>query len=222
MSDHVAVVHHDLLSKGGGEAVAMTVLEALQEDYELTLVTLVKPDFRELNEFYDTSVDPVPVRIAGRVAPWLHEQFGLTYYVLQNTLLGRYARRHAGEFDLLFSTINELGLESDSVQYVHFPFDWTVSLPNREHVFHPTVEDDSPYERLCTRVAGVDREDVSRTRCSRTRSGPPTSSMTPRGPARTSSTRPSTRAGSTGSPGPSASLDSSRSAASSGRSASPN
>jgi glycosyltransferase involved in cell wall biosynthesis len=158
----VAVVHMDLMAKGGGEAVAMNALEALQAAYDVTLITLTDPDVPALNDFFNTNVDPssLTVRRAGLLAPTLNETFGLKYYVLQNALLGRYARRHADEFDLLVSTINELGLETNSVQYVHFPFDWTVSLSDRDHIFHPTVEDDSPYERLCTRVAGVARTDI--------------------------------------------------------------
>ncbi len=156
----IAVIHMDLMSKGGGEAVCMNVLEALEDDHDVTLLTLTEPDLAELNDYFDTSVESVTVRRAGRLAPTLNERYGLKYYVLQNALLGRYARKHADEFDLLVSTINELGLESDSVQYIHFPFDWTVSLDNREHIFHPTVEEDSLYERLATRVAGVDRDDI--------------------------------------------------------------
>ncbi|RDI71082.1 glycosyltransferase family 1 protein [Halopelagius longus] len=161
-SPSVAVVHMDLMSKGGGEAVAMNALEALQAAYDVTLITLTDPDIPALNDFFNTSVDAeaLTVRRAGVLAPTIHETFGLKYYVLQNALLGRYARRHADEFDLLVSTINELGLETDSVQYVHFPFDWTVSCADRDHIFHPTVEDDSWYERLCTRVAGVSRRDI--------------------------------------------------------------
>lgn len=160
MDRDVAVVHHDLMSKGGGEAVAMTVLEALQDEYDLALITLKAPDFDELNRYYETEVEPMPVRIAGTVAPWLHDQFGIKYYILQNALLGRYARRHADEFDLLFSTINELGLDVDSMQYIHFPFDWTVQLPNRDDIFHPTVQEDGIYEWLCTHIAGVDGADI--------------------------------------------------------------
>ncbi len=156
----IAVVHMDLMSKGGGEAVAMNVLEALEDDHDVTLLTLTDPDIDELNDYFNTDVTDVTIRRAGHLAPKLHETYGLKYYILQNALLGRYARNHADQFDLLVSTINELGLESDSVQYIHFPFDWTVSLDNREHIFHPTVEDDSAYERLCTRVAGVDLEDI--------------------------------------------------------------
>ncbi|WP_101297255.1 glycosyltransferase family 4 protein [Halegenticoccus soli] len=156
----VAVVHMDLMSKGGGEAVCMNVLEALQDDHDVTLITLTDPDIGALNEYFNTDVDDLTVRRAGWIAPTINEAFGIRYYVLQNALLGRYARRHADEYDLLFSTINELGLESDSIQYIHFPFDWTVSLDNREHIFHPTVEEESFYERVCTRIAGVTRSDI--------------------------------------------------------------
>ncbi|MFC4549717.1 MULTISPECIES: glycosyltransferase family 4 protein [Halorussus] len=158
----IAVIHMDLMSKGGGEAVAMNVLEALQEDHDVTVLTLTDPDLEELNDYFDTDVDEAALTVerAGRLAPWLNERFGLKYYILQNALLGRYASRRADDFDLLVSTINELGLEADSVQYIHFPFDWTVSAENREHIFHPTVEEDSLYERFATRVAGVDRADI--------------------------------------------------------------
>ncbi|WP_227376995.1 glycosyltransferase family 4 protein [Haladaptatus halobius] len=156
----VAVIHMDMMAKGGGEAVAMNVLEALQGDHDVTLLTLTTPDFEELNDYFNTNVDSVSVQKAGHLAPFVHDTYGLKYYVLQNALLSRYARRHADEYDLLVSTINELGLETDSVQYIHFPFDWTVSLDNREHIFHPTVEDDSFYEKLCTQIAGVKQEDI--------------------------------------------------------------
>ncbi len=156
----IAVIHMDLMAKGGGEAVAMNVLEALQDDYEVTLLTLTDPDLDELNDYFNTDVRNVTVSRAGQIASRLHETFGLKYYVLQNALLGRYARQHADEFDLLMSTINELGLKTDAVQYIHFPFDWTVSLDNREQIFHPTVEEESWYEQFCTRIAGVTREDI--------------------------------------------------------------
>jgi glycosyltransferase involved in cell wall biosynthesis len=156
----IAVVHMDLWSKGGGESVCMHTLEALQADHDVTLVTLTDPDFDELNAYFGTDVCDVTVRRAGWLAPWLHRRYGVEYYVLQNALLGRYARRHADEFDLLVSTINELGLETDSVQYVHFPFDWSVRLDNRDEVFHPSLDGDSLYERAYTAVAGVDSADV--------------------------------------------------------------
>ncbi len=156
----IGVVHMDLMSKGGGEAVSMNVLEALQDNHEVTLLTLTEPDLDELNAYFNTAVDSVTVRRAGLLAPAMNDRYGLQYYVLQNALLGRYARRHADQFDLLVSTINELGLGPDAVQYVHFPFDWSVNLENRDHIFHPTVEEDSFYERLATRIGGVELENL--------------------------------------------------------------
>ncbi|WP_232685654.1 glycosyltransferase family 4 protein [Halobacterium zhouii] len=150
----------DLMAKGGGEAVCMNVLEALSGEYDVTLITLTEPDFEELDAYFDTNVGGVDVRLAGVLAPQLHDHYGLQYYILQNALLGRYARRNRHEFDLLVSTINELGLGPNAVQYVHFPFDWSVNLDNREDIFHPTVEDGGPYEQLCTAVGNVDATDL--------------------------------------------------------------
>lgn len=159
---NIGVVHMDLLSKGGGEAVSMNVLEAVQDEHNVTLITLTEPDIGELNEYFNTSVEPVSTRRAGRIAPALNQRYGLRYYVLQNALLGRYANRHADQFDLLVSTINELGLGPNAVQYIHFPFDWTVNQTTHEDTFHPTVTDDSLYERIATRVSGVTPLDLER------------------------------------------------------------
>ena len=158
----VALVHLDLMAKGGGEAVAVNVAEALQDEHDLTLFTLTDPDVDELREYFDVDLreSALTVRTAGRLAPALYERYGPRYYVLENALLSRYVRRRTDEFDVVISTINELGLGPDAIEYVHFPFDWNVTLPDREHLFHRSVEDRSLYQRLCTAVADVSREDL--------------------------------------------------------------
>jgi hypothetical protein len=52
----VLVIHRNLMIKGGAEAVCMNAIEALQEDHSVTLVTTIKPDIDELNEYYQTTV----------------------------------------------------------------------------------------------------------------------------------------------------------------------
>lgn len=156
----VAVAHMDLMAKGGGEAVCMNVLDALEDEYDTTLFTLTEPDLPALNEYFNTNVESITVRQAGRFAPFINQRWGLKYYILQNALLGRYVKRQADEFDLLFSTINELGLGDNAVQYIHFPFDWAVNLDIREEIFHPTVKEESLYEKLCTMVGGVDETEL--------------------------------------------------------------
>ena len=159
----IAVVHMDLMAKGGGEAVCMNVLEALQEQYDITLLTLTEPDFETLNDYFNTNVHDIAVELAGTAGPLLHRKYGIQYYILQNALLSRYARRQADRFDLLISSINELGLPGKSLEYVHFPFDWTVNLDSqlRERIFHPTVQENGVYERLCTSVAGISNDTVA-------------------------------------------------------------
>lgn len=162
----IGVVHLDLMSKGGGESVSMNVLEALQDDYDVTLLTFTDPDFETLNEYYHTNVNDVTVKQPGQIGPLLHRYFGLKYYILQNALLGRYVRRHADQYDLLISTINELGLPAGSIEYVHFPFDWNTGLDSltRDEIFHPTVKDNGLYERVCTLLAGVTNSSLKASR----------------------------------------------------------
>jgi glycosyltransferase involved in cell wall biosynthesis len=153
----IGVVHPDLNAKGGAEAVAMNCLEALQEQYDLTIVTLREPNIEALNEYYNTTIDPGAVTIEreGPIAPKLKTLIGTKYSMLQNALLGRYARDLDGHFDLLVSMMNELGLPAGSIEYAHFPWDWWVNLNNRDQIFHPAVEDDSLYQQLCTAIANV-------------------------------------------------------------------
>lgn len=162
--ERIAVIHMDLMAKGGGESVAMNVLEALQDDYDVHLLTLTEPDFEDLNAYFNTAVEDVTVDLAGKAIPEAHSRLGLRYYILQNALLSRYARSRADSYDLLFSTINELGLPGNSIAYVHFPFDWNVNLEGRtrDHIFHPTVEEGGVYEWLCRSVAGIQRGSVQR------------------------------------------------------------
>ena len=163
---NVAIVHMDLMAKGGGESVCMNVLEAIQDDHDVTLITLTDPDLEELNDYFNTDVRLPTVERAGLLAPRLHRRCGLKYYVLQNALLSRYAGKHADEYDLLVSTINELGLPGGSIEYIHFPFDWNMRLDGelRERIFHPTVEEDGFYEGLCTSVAGLTEETFEESR----------------------------------------------------------
>jgi glycosyltransferase involved in cell wall biosynthesis len=119
----ILVVHPDIMAKGGGESVCMHVLEALQDDHELTLLSKDPPDFEELNEFFSTSVTDVSwLRTDSATSigfRFLHKRFG----TLKFALLNRHIRKSklAEEYDLLFSTFNDLWLDSPSIQYIHHP-----------------------------------------------------------------------------------------------------
>ena len=48
---------------GGAEAVALWILEALKEKYDLTLFTFYYPDWEKLNKLYETSLTPKEVKV---------------------------------------------------------------------------------------------------------------------------------------------------------------
>lgn len=126
----VTVAHYDLNTRGGGEAVCMNVLDALQDEHDLTLLTAAEvADWGGLNDYFGTDVrgadvDVRPLRVGGRdFASVMRavERVGYFDSLLRLAAFNRYCREATDGTDLLVSTWNELSVEVDSVQYVHFP-----------------------------------------------------------------------------------------------------
>jgi len=156
----IGIVHHDIMTKGGGETVCMNVLEALQQKHEITLLTLSKPDFGELNRYFSTDVKKVDIDRARRLDQVLtgaQSIAGKEFYLLRGALLNRIANERSADFDLLISTINELDFETKSVQYVHIPQFIPSELPNGARTDFPLS---SIHDSLCRRIAGFDRSHV--------------------------------------------------------------
>jgi glycosyltransferase involved in cell wall biosynthesis len=152
----IAVAHTDLMAKGGGEGVCMTVLEALQRRHDVELLTLTRPDFADLNRYFNAAVDPVPVRRA-RWATAALELVELPLYNLRNAVLNRHVARHRDMFDLIVSTDNELSVEPPAIQYVHTPRFGRLVTSKR------VGEDglvDHLYDRLSYRIGAYDADEI--------------------------------------------------------------
>lgn len=159
----IAVVHHDLMVKGGGESVCMNTVEALQDDYEVTLITLTDPDINELNGYFQTDVDDLTIEvppIAGRLLNWMKAATGFKFDLLKTALLNRYLKRHEHEYDLVVSTTNELSLDSASVQYIHLPQFDRASLPDTVGSIEESDSVYDVYDRICKVLAGFDEESI--------------------------------------------------------------
>ena len=158
----LAIAHVDLSAKGGGEAVSLNVVEALQDDHDLTLLTLAEPDLAGLNDYFETDVRPdeLPVRRPPGALDALRrveERLGVTLYNLRNALLNRFVARHADAFDLVVGTDNELSVPGPLVQYVHTPRFARLVVSKR------VGEDgfvDHAYDRLAYRLGGYDAEAI--------------------------------------------------------------
>ncbi|MBP1987797.1 glycosyltransferase family 4 protein [Halolamina salifodinae] len=118
----VAVAHHNLMEKGGGEAVAMNVLEALQDHYAVTLLTLTEPDLPELNSYYNTNVNKEAIEI-NRLSALFERIYDHSkrFHLFKNAVLSRLVQREQYRFDLVFNTYNEFSLGDCSLQYIHMP-----------------------------------------------------------------------------------------------------
>ncbi|WP_435179292.1 glycosyltransferase family 4 protein [Halorussus sp. AFM4] len=152
----IAVAHTDLTAKGGGEGVCMNVLEALQDDHDVTLLTLTDPDLRELNDYFRTDVRDVRVRTPPLVESFL-DWLDDPRYNLRNALLNRFVARERDRFDLAVGTDNELGVAGPLVQYVHTPRFARLVVSKR------VGEDgfvDHAYDRFSWLVGGFDPDRV--------------------------------------------------------------
>jgi len=149
--ERIAVAHHNMMEKGGAEGVGMNVLEALQDRYDVSLLTLTHPDIADLNSYYNTAVDEnaIDVHQIGWMVSRMYERTN-RFHLLKNALVSRLMTRHADGFDLIFCTYNELSLPGHSLQYVHMPQfrRWTNDL-NRG-LFAGL------YDEMCKTVEGFD------------------------------------------------------------------
>jgi glycosyltransferase involved in cell wall biosynthesis len=130
----VAQVHWQFYLRGGGENVAMNVLEALQTNHEVILVTDRDVELRKLNDYYGTAVDPTDVEVvrarrfgvsADRALVSMRRGLGGSSLGLLRPLLLVLAHWTAHPVlknaDLVVNTTSEMGWEGPSIQYVHYP-----------------------------------------------------------------------------------------------------
>lgn len=122
MRKKIALFHHNLLvHRGGGDLVCAWVLEALKDDFDLTFITWGKKiSLAEVDLFYGTSLAKSQIKI--EYIPVL------TYLGLENrpyrllvALIERYLKKRRNDFDVLFSTYNELDFGKKGIQFIHGP-----------------------------------------------------------------------------------------------------
>ena len=117
----IGLVHPNLNLRGGGEYVGLEFLNALQDEHDVTLVTLERPDLDELNDFFGCDVEGDFDVIEASFPVSLFRRTDDSFNKLRNSLLKYYAGFHEDKFDLMICTHNEAAFEDPGVQYVHFP-----------------------------------------------------------------------------------------------------
>jgi glycosyltransferase involved in cell wall biosynthesis len=162
-------VYHPHFGYGGSESVCMHVLEALQRDYDVTLVTFRDLDLSEQNDHFRTDVDKVQVTRADPFGPAIKWSFDTLEHIFDT----RFGRLHSAAFDRLlrpyldqnfditFATGAELTVNNPSIQYVHYPWYGRKNLPEE---FESTSWKERVHDRLCEIISGHDFEKVGNQR----------------------------------------------------------
>lgn len=120
-SKKIAVIHPGLNPGGGSEAAAMWIMESLQYDHNVKLITVGRPNMRMLNEYYGTNL--VEGRI-GIVPIKVPRPLRRHFDALRGHVLARRFWELSESFDLTISAYNVLGLKSKGLQFIgDFSFD---------------------------------------------------------------------------------------------------
>jgi glycosyltransferase involved in cell wall biosynthesis len=111
---------------GGAEAVALWILEALQDEYSLTLYTLTNVDFSWLNKMYGTHLSSEQINVKTCLPELLTD---IAYSAMSMNEIFKMAivyltihkfKQDSLNYDVAFSAFNALDMGSSGIQYLHW------------------------------------------------------------------------------------------------------
>jgi glycosyltransferase involved in cell wall biosynthesis len=169
----IAVAHRNLDKQGGGEAVCMSVLEALQSEHDVIFVTT--SDVRDLeqhNEYFGTEVRDIDVqtiklggvelaRIMKKLDTVGSKKVNYFTTIASQAIYYRYCRQSIPNVDLFISTWDEVCTGYPSVLYIHAPTRYKYLMPDDELNYpQPIPWLVERYRSGARRFAGFDSERV--------------------------------------------------------------
>lgn len=122
MKKRIGLVHHSILShRGGGDLTCAWILDALKDDYDLTYITWgTTIDLKEVDDFYGTHLAGSGMKV--KIIPSLTAlKFENRPFRMIIALIERYMKAHKDEFDIPFSTYNEIDFGKRGIQFVQGP-----------------------------------------------------------------------------------------------------
>jgi len=152
----VLLVQPSLQPPGGGNGVAVWVIEALKREHTVSVLTWRPVHLVPINRHFGTSLSPADFTVR-MTYPALHHLLDHTpasLDLLKTSLLLRTAKRMKDHYDLILTVNNEADLGRRGIQYVHFPWAFLPRPPVdlRWYHFSPTMVD--AYYRLCVWISG--------------------------------------------------------------------
>lgn len=138
----IAVTHLAQDWVGGGEVVALAILAALKDSYDVTLISFTHPNLEKMqaqfginlsnNELSWRRIPPV------KELPWpippKFSRCGTEQRAFLHAMA--FCRSIASDYDLFISTYNEMDLGKPSIQYVHYPHMAMMFYPGFDQIVH--------------------------------------------------------------------------------------
>lgn len=119
-------IYYPCFLGGGAEAVALWMLEALKDDYDVTLFTFSDIDFDKLNLMYGTNLSKQRINVQAIMPKSLNP---FSNFLASNTKHFRQLSLHSvlrsikakqDDYDLLISAYNAVDLGKPGIQYIHW------------------------------------------------------------------------------------------------------
>ena len=110
-----AVFHPELRGGAGSEAAAAWLAQAVGAVARVTLVSMGPVDLAKLDELHGTGLSQRDIDTVSLPVP---KAFGRRFDALRAYRLGRWAKAHAAEFDLLISAYNPMDFGRRGLQFI--------------------------------------------------------------------------------------------------------
>lgn len=165
----VLIAHPYVYPSGGGNSVAAWTLQALREEFDLTLGTLGPVDYDAVNRSFGTSLRPDDFRIRLAPAGWrfIVRHTPTPGALLEQSATVRWAQNldRARRFDVLMSTQNEADFGRAGLQYVHYPWTYLPRPDSELRWFHRIPGVLGAYRGFCQKIARATDEGLRRSVC---------------------------------------------------------
>lgn len=152
----VLMVQPSMQPPGGGNGVAAWMLQALVDRHDVTVLSWRPVDVAPINRFFGTSLSPDQFKTTVVPASWqaIPNHLPVPAALLRTSVIMRYTRRIADDYDVLVGVHNETDFGRRGIQYVHYP---TYLRPRPDvdmrWYHHPSTLLHT-YYRIADRVAG--------------------------------------------------------------------
>ncbi|HEV3110210.1 MAG TPA: glycosyltransferase family 4 protein [Candidatus Binataceae bacterium] len=119
----VLMVQPSINPPGGGNGVAVWMIEALKSDHRVTLLTWEPPRLDAINRFYGTSLRPsdFELTLIPRLVRAIARRTPTPMALVKDNYLLLRCRRMAARFDVVISANNEMDVGRHGIQYIHYP-----------------------------------------------------------------------------------------------------